>query len=121
MDSDGDERCVLDLSGESVADLVHLGPALEAFHAAQPALDVRISRVAATDEITHSNYLHAAVIRQGHFVAAKKRLLRAEQMLVEDRQPTLRFLLSPGHHPVLNFVAGSLVMGEQLRIDQSVA
>src|SRR5262245_11498714 len=120
MDSDGDERCVLDRSGEPVAGLVRLGPALEAFHAAQPALDVRISRIAATDEITQSNYLNAKVVRQGHLVAANKRLLRAEQMLVEYLQPTLRFLLSPGHRPVLNLVAGSLVMGKQLRIDQSV-
>src|SRR5438093_52077 len=118
--SNGLEGFVLERGGESVEDLVHLAPALQSFHPTQPAVDVRVRRVVAAQDLAEGDERTAEIVCDGDLLAAQIFLLRPEQVFIEDFQPPLRLFLAPGDRARVRLVAAPLVGREDLRVDQSV-
>ena len=54
------------------------------------------------------------------FIAAKILVFRPDPVVVENLQPILCALLSPGDGAGVRFVATALVVRKELRVDQSV-
>src|SRR3989454_3330039 len=118
--SNGLEGFVLERGGESVEDLVHLAPVLQSFHPTQPAVDVRVRRVVAAQDLAEGDERTAEIVCDGDLLAAQIFLLRPEQVFIENFQPPLRLFLAPGDRARVRLVAAPLVGREDLRIDQSV-
>src|SRR5437899_4446913 len=118
--SNGLEGFVLERGGESVEDLVHLAPVLQRFHSTQPAVDVRIRRVVATQDLAESDERTAEIVCNRDLLAAQKFLLRPEQAFIENLQPPSSLFLAPGDRARVRLVAAPLVVREDLRINQSI-
>jgi hypothetical protein len=69
---------------------VHLGPALERLHRRHPAGDVRVLVEAAADRFGAEAHDRAHVVGDRDLVAADE-LVLAEDRLVQDLEPALRF------------------------------
>src|SRR5205807_10413997 len=110
------ESFVLERGRESVEDLMHFAPALQRFHSTQPAVDVRIRRVVATQDLAESDERTAEIVRDRYLLAAQVFLLRPEQVFIEDFQPSLSLFLPPGDGARVRLVAARLVGGEVRRL-----
>src|SRR5712692_2615763 len=118
--SNGLEGFVLERGGESVEDLVHLAPVLQSFHSTQPAADVRVRRVVATQDLAEGDERTAEIVCDGDLLAAQIFFLRPEQVFIENLQPSLGFFLAPGDRARVCLVAAALVGREDLRVDQTI-
>ena len=65
-------------------------------------------------------YGGAEIVGNGKFVAAEILSFRADPVVVENLQPILCALLSPGDGAGVRFVTAALVVWKELRVDQSV-
>jgi hypothetical protein len=114
------ELLVLDRLGEAIERLVDLGPARQALHVGEPALNVRIGREVAADDFAQRQQARPEVIRDGDPVAAQVGLVRAQPVVVQDLQPTLGPLLAPDDRRLVRLVGRPPMMREQLRVNPAV-
>jgi len=70
---------------------------------------------------SRTQHLRAEIVGDRDLVAAQIGLLRTDQALVEDLEPTLGLLLAPGNGRRLRLVAAPLVRREGLRVNEAVA
>src|ERR1700692_1987239 len=114
--SDGVERLLLHRLDEAIENLIDLGPARQFLYIVEPALDVRIGREVAADDLAERDQRSTEIVGDSDLVAAQILLFRADPMVVEDLQPALGILAAELEGRCLRLFAAPLQMRKQLRI-----
>src|SRR5436190_14923466 len=106
---------------EAVENFVCLRPVGTRLHRGVPAREIRKLLEVAVNQFGERNHSRAEIIGNRDVVAAEVFPAGAEDVLVEDFEPELRALLAPLDRTGVRFLALTLVMRKDLRVDETVA